>query len=54
MLPVPERKIARPQPAGATVQRAEPMKGDPPASYSYWRLARKTGGAFVIPSRDWP
>ena len=31
-----------------------PMKGDPPASYSYWRLARKTGGAFVIPSRDWP
>jgi hypothetical protein len=31
-----------------------PMKGDPPASYAYWRLARKTGGAYVIPSRDWP
>jgi len=31
-----------------------PMKGDPPASYAYWRLARKTGGSYVIPSRDWP
>ena len=31
-----------------------PMKGDMPASYSYWRLARKTGGSYVIPSRDWP
>jgi hypothetical protein len=31
-----------------------PMKGDPPASYAYWKLARKTGGSYVIPSRDWP
>ena len=31
-----------------------PMKGDMPAAYAYWRLARKTGGAYVIPSRDWP
>jgi len=31
-----------------------PMKGDQPAAWAFWRLARKTGGAFVIPSRDWP
>jgi hypothetical protein len=31
-----------------------PMKGDQPASYAFWRLARKTGGSYVIPSRDWP
>ncbi|HTU64585.1 MAG TPA: vWA domain-containing protein [Steroidobacteraceae bacterium] len=31
-----------------------PMKGDQPASYAYWKLARKTGGSYVIPSRDWP
>jgi hypothetical protein len=31
-----------------------PMKGDPLASHAYWRLARKTKGSYVIPSRDWP
>jgi von Willebrand factor type A domain len=31
-----------------------PMKGDQPAAWAYWKLARKTGGAYVIPSRDWP
>ena len=31
-----------------------PMKGDMPAAYAYWSLARKTGGSYVIPSRDWP
>jgi hypothetical protein len=31
-----------------------PMKGDLLAAYAYWRMARKTGGSYVIPSRDWP
>jgi hypothetical protein len=31
-----------------------PMKGDQPAAWAFWRLARKTGGSYVIPSRDWP
>jgi outer membrane murein-binding lipoprotein Lpp len=31
-----------------------PMKGDPYAAHAYWRLARKTKGSYVIPSRDWP
>jgi len=31
-----------------------PMKGDPAATHAYWRLARRTSGSFVIPSRDWP
>ena len=31
-----------------------PMKGDLLAAHAYWRLARKTGGSYVIPSRDWP
>jgi hypothetical protein len=31
-----------------------PMKGDLPAAHAFWRLARKTGGSYVIPSRDWP
>ncbi len=31
-----------------------PMKGDPFAAHAYWRLARKTKGSYVIPSRDWP
>jgi hypothetical protein len=31
-----------------------PMKGDMPAAYAYWSLARKTGGSYVVPSRDWP
>ncbi len=31
-----------------------PMKGDNPAAWHYWRLARRTGGSFVSPSQDWP
>jgi hypothetical protein len=31
-----------------------PMKGDVLAAHAFWRLARKTGGSYVIPSRDWP
>jgi len=31
-----------------------PMKGDLLAAHAYWRLARKTKGSYVIPSRDWP
>ena len=31
-----------------------PMKGDPLGAYAYWRLARRTSGSYVIPSRDWP
>ena len=31
-----------------------PMKGDPLAAHAYWRLARRSSGSYVIPSRDWP
>jgi hypothetical protein len=31
-----------------------PMEGDPLASTAYWQLARRSGGAFLTPSRDWP
>ncbi|MEZ5500801.1 MAG: VWA domain-containing protein [Steroidobacteraceae bacterium] len=31
-----------------------PMKGDLPATHRYWMVARKSGGSFVMPSRDWP
>ena len=31
-----------------------PMKGDIPASHRFWTLARNTGGAFLMPSPDWP
>ena len=31
-----------------------PMKGDLLAAHAFWRLARATGGSYVIPSRDWP
>jgi hypothetical protein len=31
-----------------------PMKGDLLAAHAFWRLARKTGGSYVVPSRDWP
>ena len=31
-----------------------PMKGDLPAAYRFWRLARLTGGSFLMPSPDWP
>ncbi len=31
-----------------------PMKGDLLAAHAFWRLARRTGGAYIVPSRDWP
>lgn len=31
-----------------------PMEGDLPAPSRYWRLARETGGVFMMPSKDWP
>lgn len=31
-----------------------PMEGDLPAPARYWRLARSTGGVFMMPSKDWP
>jgi hypothetical protein len=31
-----------------------PMKGDPLAAHAFWRLARRSRGSYVIPSRDWP
>jgi hypothetical protein len=30
------------------------MEGDPMASASFWQLARTSGGAFIVPSKDWP
>jgi hypothetical protein len=31
-----------------------PMKGDVPAAHRFWRLARQTGGTYILPSKDWP
>jgi hypothetical protein len=31
-----------------------PMEGDPGASGAFWALARRTGGSFLMPSKDWP
>ncbi len=31
-----------------------PMEGDPQASYAFWNAARRTRGAFLVPSKDWP
>jgi hypothetical protein len=31
-----------------------PMEGDPSAPSAYWLAARKTGGSFLMPSKDWP
>jgi len=31
-----------------------PMEGDPLAADAYWRLAKKTKGAFLCPSINWP
>jgi hypothetical protein len=31
-----------------------PMEGDPMAASAFWKLAMATGGAYVIPSEDWP
>jgi hypothetical protein len=31
-----------------------PMEGDPSAPSAFWQLARRTGGSFLSPSKDWP
>jgi len=31
-----------------------PMEGDPAAPSAFWQLARRTNGAFMSPSKDWP
>jgi von Willebrand factor type A domain len=31
-----------------------PMEGDPSAASAFWVAARRTGGAFMSPSKDWP
>jgi hypothetical protein len=31
-----------------------PMEGDPSAPAAYWLAARRTGGSFLSPSKDWP
>lgn len=31
-----------------------PLEGDPIASAAYWDLAQSTGGAYLVPSKDWP
>lgn len=31
-----------------------PMEGDPSAPSAMWMASRRTGGSFMIPSRDWP
>jgi hypothetical protein len=31
-----------------------PMEGDPSAPNAFWQLARRTGGSFMSPSKDWP
>jgi len=30
------------------------MEGDPEASSEFWKLAQRTNGAFLSPSKDWP
>ena len=49
-----ERAIAR-LPDGIPVNTILfPIEGDPAAAESFWRLAIKTRGSFLTPSRDWP
>ncbi|HEY4367814.1 MAG TPA: hypothetical protein VGN07_11330 [Steroidobacteraceae bacterium] len=31
-----------------------PMEGDPSAPSAFWLAARRTGGSFMSPSKDWP
>jgi hypothetical protein len=31
-----------------------PMEGDPTAPSAFWLASRRTGGSFLIPSKDWP
>jgi hypothetical protein len=31
-----------------------PMKGDLPAAHRFWKLAKRTRGTLLMPSKDWP
>lgn len=31
-----------------------PMEGDPQAASAFWVAARRSGGAFMMPAKDWP
>src|SRR5256884_5142608 len=31
-----------------------PMQGDLQAAHRFWHLSRVTGGALLMPSKDWP
>ena len=31
-----------------------PMEGDPSAPSAFWLASRRTGGSFLVPSKDWP
>ncbi len=31
-----------------------PMRGDNPAAHAFWTLARRSGGTYLMPSKDWP
>jgi len=49
-----ERSLAK-LPSGVPVNVIlMPMEGDPMAPSAFWTLARRTGGTFLSPARDWP
>jgi hypothetical protein len=49
-----DQAVAR-LPAGIPVSTLlYPIEGDPSAAEALWRLAIKTKGSFITPSRDWP
>lgn len=49
-----ERAVAK-LPVGIPVNTLLfPIEGDPAAAEAFWRLAIKTRGSFITPSRDWP
>jgi hypothetical protein len=31
-----------------------PMEGDPAAPSAFWLAARRSGGSFLMPAKDWP
>jgi VWA domain-containing protein len=31
-----------------------PMEGDPQAASAFWVVSRRSGGAFLMPAKDWP
>jgi hypothetical protein len=49
-----ERAFAK-YPRGVTLNVIlMPMEGDPSAPSAFWLAARRSGGAFMMPSKDWP